>query len=182
MEIAFGFCHCGCGNKTSTATQTSNKHGRTKGQPQKYLKAHHLRLSPVDYLIEDRGFTSPCFIWQLAIGKDGYGIDSIGSRTCGAHRAAYERKYGPLPACEAPDFLQLDHLCRVRLCVNPDHLELVPGLVNHHRGKGVKLTPDIVRQIRAAAGTDTQHGLAERFGVGDMCISCILRRVTWKHI
>lgn len=181
MEIPFGFCHCGCGNKTSIATQTFNKRGRKKGFPQKFIRNHDKRLSGVDYLIEDRGYTSACWIWQRALDKDGYGVDWDG-KLRRAHAMTYERVHGLVPPCEAPLFLQLDHLCRVHPCVNPDHLELVTGLVNHHRGKGVKLNPAIVLEIRAAAGTDTQRGLAKRFGVGDMCISCILRRVTWKHV
>lgn len=45
------------------------------------------------------------------------------------HRIAYELLVGPIP-----DGLQLDHLCRVRNCVNPDHLEPVTGQENMRRG------------------------------------------------
>ena len=182
MEIAFGFCHCGCGNKTNLCTQNSARDGDIKGQPQKFLKGHHLRLSAVDYIAEDRGYKTPCWIWQRAIGKDGYGIGWNGTVTCGAHRVYYERAYGPIPACEPPLYLQLDHLCRVHPCVNPEHLELVTGATNQHRGRTAKLTPALVREIRALAGAGTQRDLARQFGVGEMCISCVVRRVTWKNV
>lgn len=46
----------------------------------------------------------------------------------GAHRVAYELFVGPIP-----DGLELDHLCRVRNCINPDHLEAVTHQVNVER-------------------------------------------------
>lgn len=47
-----------------------------------------------------------------------------------AHRLAYEAVKGPIPAG-----LQIDHLCRVRNCVNPDHLEAVTQQENVRRGR-----------------------------------------------
>ncbi|MEU7240240.1 HNH endonuclease signature motif containing protein [Streptomyces sparsogenes] len=47
-----------------------------------------------------------------------------------AHRFAYETLVGPIP-----EHLQLDHLCRVRHCVNPDHLEPVSSRENTRRGR-----------------------------------------------
>jgi hypothetical protein len=46
-----------------------------------------------------------------------------------AHRVSYEALIGPIPVG-----LQLDHLCRIRSCVNPDHLEPVSASVNAKRG------------------------------------------------
>jgi hypothetical protein len=51
--------------------------------------------------------------------------------TKAAHRLFYEQLVGPIP-----DGLQLDHLCRVRHCVNPDHLEPVTQTANVLRGIG----------------------------------------------
>jgi hypothetical protein len=48
-----------------------------------------------------------------------------------AHRAMYAEHMGPIP-----DGLVLDHLCRVKSCVNPTHLEPVTPLVNFQRGMG----------------------------------------------
>lgn len=49
-----------------------------------------------------------------------------------AHRVYYEARFGPIPAG-----LQLDHLCRNRGCVNPDHLEPVTCRENLMRGHTV---------------------------------------------
>jgi len=54
---------------------------------------------------------------------------SLGSTTQAAHRAFYEALVGTIPS-----ELELDHLCRVRACVNPDHLEPVTRQTNVLRG------------------------------------------------
>jgi len=66
---------------------------------------------------------SGCWLWQRARSDDGYGWASLNDRTYQAHRLIYRLVVG-----EIPDGLVLDHLCRVRHCVNPEHLEPVtPG-------------------------------------------------------
>lgn len=73
--------------------------------------------------------TDSCWLWHGALhagGRTGYGW--TGSEL--AHRFAYESLHGPIP-----DSLTLDHLCRVRLCVNPNHLEPVTIAVNTLRGE-----------------------------------------------
>lgn len=78
---------------------------------------------------------SGCWLWQRAINDKGYGVATIGvwpdRAWRGAHRVVYEELVGPIP-----DGLQLDHLCRVRHCVNPDHLEPVTIEENILRGVG----------------------------------------------
>jgi hypothetical protein len=54
---------------------------------------------------------------------------SVGDAWQGAHRVAYELFKGPIPAG-----MDLDHLCRVRCCCNPDHLEPVTRKENLRRG------------------------------------------------
>lgn len=63
--------------------------------------------------------TGDCWLW-MARRLRGYGKFDLGNTTAMAHRVAYELSVGPIP-----DGLQLDHLCRVRHCVNPAHLEPV---------------------------------------------------------
>lgn len=61
-----------------------------------------------------------CWRWQAA-KTSGYGSFGVGChRTALAHRVAYETLIGPVP-----DGMELDHLCRVRECCNPEHLEPV---------------------------------------------------------
>ena len=71
---------------------------------------------------------SGCWLWTAALDTKGYG--QFGSSPVKrAHRLSYEAIKGPIPAG-----LDLDHLCRVRCCVNPDHLEPVTRRENLMRG------------------------------------------------
>ena len=64
-----------------------------------------------------------CWLWVKSRSHDGYGWASLGNKTHQAHRLVYRLIVG-----EPPEGTHLDHLCRVRHCVNPDHLEPVtPG-------------------------------------------------------
>ena len=70
--------------------------------------------------------TDTCWLWTGATAS-GYGL-FWDERQVRAHRWAYESEVGPIP-----EGLQLDHLCRVPLCVRPDHLEPVTGAENMRR-------------------------------------------------
>jgi hypothetical protein len=74
-----------------------------------------------------------CWEWQRSCRTSGYGQYSTwkdGKRVKNwlAHRYAYEQVVGPIP-----EGLEIDHLCRNRRCVNPDHLEPVTRSVNQQR-------------------------------------------------
>ena len=78
---------------------------------------------------------SGCWEWTGALKPNGYGIFAI-KKNCiqkvfNAHRWIYEYHRGPIP-----EGLTIDHLCRNRKCVNPDHLEAVSLKVNLLRGNG----------------------------------------------
>jgi hypothetical protein len=70
-----------------------------------------------------------CWAWKGAKSSSGYGKFWSGTREMVAHRFGYELLVG-----EIPPGLDLDHLCRVRDCVNPDHLEPVTRQENLRRG------------------------------------------------
>ena len=74
--------------------------------------------------------TEACWLWNAAQSADGYGQFKANRRQVKAHRFAYELLVGPIP-----DGLQLDHLCRIRHCVNPAHLEPVTPKENIRRGR-----------------------------------------------
>lgn len=76
-----------------------------------------------------------CWIWTGGKSSEGYGHFQAGtgnltSRQMQAHQFAFEELIGPVPFG-----LVLDHLCRIRLCVRPDHLEPVTHQVNIARGQ-----------------------------------------------
>lgn len=73
-----------------------------------------------------------CWLFARTITSRGYGLIYYGSRgRILAHRAMYETSNG-----EIPDGLVIDHLCRVRRCINPSHLEVVTHKENILRGTG----------------------------------------------
>ena len=72
---------------------------------------------------------SGCWLWLGNCNPKGYGRFMRQGKTFMAHRASYEVHRGPIP-----EGLQLDHLCRVRCCINPDHLEPVTARENVMRG------------------------------------------------
>lgn len=77
---------------------------------------------------EDRGHSTPCWIWQGALNYKGYGVGHPGGKWSRIHRVTYVEYVGPIP-----DGLQIDHLCRVKACCNPDHLEAVTAGENLRR-------------------------------------------------
>lgn len=94
----------------------------------------------------------PCWIWTGAVlrtaGDTAYGRGTLRLERNGrlrverfAHRAAYRLVVGPIP-----DGAELDHLCRVTLCVNPAHLDAVSHQENVRRGKN-----GVLRHLHAPA-------------------------------
>lgn len=74
--------------------------------------------------------TEDCWLWTGALNHDGYGLFKAYARTEGAHRISYRWAHGPIP-----EGFSIDHLCRTRNCVRPDHLEAVTQAENTARGK-----------------------------------------------
>jgi hypothetical protein len=114
-----------------------------------------------------------CWLWRAGVGTKGYGKFSPVRRiTMSAHRYAYEATHGPL-AIE----LTTDHLCRVRLCVRPDHLEPVTSAENVLRGVGI--TAQRARQTTCIRG----HELVPSTWPGSrrFCPTCRLERERERH-
>ena len=72
---------------------------------------------------------SGCWLWTGALDPKGYSHVTVRGRTTRGHRLSFETHKGPIPAG-----LEIDHLCRTRCCVNPDHLEAVTHAENVARG------------------------------------------------
>ena len=80
-------------------------------------------------LLIDKDRSDGCWLWRGKCLASGYGYLSVEGQTTFAHRVSYEYHVGPIP-----EGLHIDHLCRVRNCVNPEHLEPVTHKENHRRG------------------------------------------------
>ena len=80
----------------------------------------------------EREPNSGCWLWTGTCTPNGYGGTTAYGRKRRAHRLIWFESGN-----STPDGMQLDHLCRVRCCVNPAHLELVTPRTNTLRGIGI---------------------------------------------
>lgn len=173
-----GYCQCGCGVRTRIATRNKANRGHVKGFPIRYLVGHGSRLSPVEYLEKDTGYKSPCWLWQRSLRPNGYGQIPINGTPRYAHIVYFERKHGAVPRGK-----MLDHLCRIRKCVNPDHMEAVSNQANAQRGSRAKLSPDAVRMMRELKKQGASNvGLAKIFGVCASTAHYACSSQTWDNV
>ena len=107
-------CKCGCG--PMVAKNYRRGHGRRRPLRSRFMA----KVAKSD----------GCWMWTGAVATSGYGRIGEGARTLQAHRVAYQLLVGPIP-----EGLHIDHLCRVRLCVRPDHLEPVTQAENNIRAR-----------------------------------------------
>lgn len=157
-----GFCECGCGEKAPLAPQSSARFGWVKGQPLRFVRGHNNRGRAVKldrWETVDGGSSTQCWRWILNTNPvTGYGVAKRYRRQLLAHRLVYEELRGPIP-----DGLELDHLCRNRWCVNPDHLEPVTHQENIRRGANTKLSRDQHQAVLDHPGP--ARVIAEEFGI-----------------
>ncbi len=76
--------------------------------------------------------TKTCWNWTSAFNQKGYGVFNLNGKAVKAHRFAYE-----LLKSKIPKGLTLDHICRNRGCVNPNHLECLTHKENILKGIGL---------------------------------------------
>lgn len=124
-----------------------------------------------------------CILWKGAVSNRGYGLTYRDGRRVSAHREAFRKEYGYLPAL-------VMHKCDTPLCVNPEHLVAgtqsanmkdcaskgrlkLPSKESIRRGDThprTKLTSDLLEHIKPLIGTMSMRALARRFQVDESTI------------
>lgn len=174
--VPYGYCCCGCGERTGIRPDHDRGAGYVAGEPAPWKRAHYRRIDPLtSYVVEDRGYVTSCWTWQRSCNDKGYGLIYWRKKRGYAHRWFYERRHGPIGTTD------LDHLCRVRNCVNPDHLQPVTHAENMQRAKPTKLTMAKAREIRRRRREGTTHlAIAREFGISKGYVWKIIEERTWK--
>lgn len=153
------------------------------------------RLENHSVFLEETG----CFIWNGDRVKAGHGRIHMKEGLKLVHRVSYVLFVGDIPTDKI-----VMHKCDVPNCWNPNHLRVGTQLENikdrdskgrtargvtHARLKGEengasRLNEKQVRAIRKmyAQGNLSQSEIAHLFGIGQMTVSSLVRRKTWKHV
>ena len=175
--VVCGLCQCGCGGRTRVADHNDSAKGWRKGIPLRYLHGHN-RHHPSAMFIPDNWVAehgTGCWIWQRSKTANGYGTCYHDGRRDYAHRVSYLIHKGPLTSD-----LEIDHLCRNRSCVNPNHLEQVTRHVNAHRGIKTKLLAaqivDIRQRVSRGESTAT---ICSDYHIRSGYVSAICRGLRW---
>ncbi len=171
-----GLCQCGCGQMTKIAPQDHNVLGWIKGQPINFIKGHSGGRPRKSYTVDTK---TGCWNSTGHIAKTGYpGHSMIKGKREPFYRVMYIKHKGNIPLG-----MQLDHLCRNRKCVNPEHLDPVTPAENVRRGKSTKLNIEKVKAIRSLTATGlSQHAIAKQFNVSRGAIEAIISGSNWREV
>jgi hypothetical protein len=146
------------------------------------------KVSQIERFWNNVDKSGECWLWTRSVGPAGYG--QLGVWTDGKNKAKYAHRHAyELSKGEIPDGMHVCHTCDNKLCVRPDHLTVGSpydnALDRTRKGRGArKLTPDIVRDIRARLDDPdcVRRRVAEEFGVTPQAISHISSRRTWAWL
>ena len=143
----------------------------------------------IDFVIDDNG----CFICTSHSRNKGYPLSWFNGKKVRLSRFVYEQMHG-----EIPEGHVIRHKCDVRACINPEHLETGTQQENiwdaykrnrmkccvGERNSNAKLTIEKVKEIKVALEnkSDSNYGLARRYGVSDMAIRKIKKGQMWAYV
>lgn len=119
---------------------------------------------------------SGCWLWLHSLNDRGYPYVSYRGETWRAHRLFYTLFKGAIA-----DGMTLDHVCRVRCCVNPDHLEVVTQTENMRRSARAKVNDDLARAIRDEFSRGSKKlVLSRKYGIPRTTILRIIGGQEWR--
>lgn len=140
----------------------------------KYLPKNSLNKFYISY------DPNKCWPWLGQIKKGdrcGYGCYNAShifgfNQKLYAHRLIYTILIGTIDSS-----LELDHLCRNRTCVNPKHLEPVPGIINGKRGEGIGVINDNKTHCPQGHEYNKENTILEKTGIsGNLARRCKICR------
>lgn len=173
-DLRYGYCRCGCGEQTSIPKYGDVSKGWTKGVPLAYCNGHFTRIGK-RYEIDT---ATGCWNWLIGLNPNGYASVRCNNRTRVIYKWLWEILNGPTPTG-----LELDHKCRNRRCINPEHLRLVTHAENMRAGAMTKLKHAQVIEIRRLLAEGVTHrAIAPLFNVEKTAITNISRGHTWRDI
>lgn len=178
-DVPYGFCWCECGEKTAVARWNDRTNSWVGREPKRFRPGHQHRDPALNKVTEeDRGYESPCWIWQGCIEQDGYGRrrNPNGRGKVQVHRYHYEQEYGPVPRD-----IELHHKCEVKSCYRPSHLEPLARKPHSRLARSVKLSVDMAEEIREmhTTGNYTHREIGEIFGVARTTVSNVINGHKW---
>lgn len=140
-------CACGCGEQVNISRSV-------------WRRGHHRKADYPGFKTEDRGYITPCEIWQGTISYQGYPRYERGYGSVLVHRQVYIETSGT-----PPPGMDVHHLCEQTSCIRLDHLHLRSRAdhVRAHRGVSPEKHQAILSAIRS--GGESQAAIARRFGV-----------------
>jgi hypothetical protein len=158
------------------------KQNFTDGDYEEAKKRIQTRIIESDTILSDKVDT-PCHLFQGCL-KEGYGYMRFQNIHFLVHVLAFEAKI----KSKKDEKMVIRHLCDIKHCCNPEHLELGTRRENAldtiKYNKSFKMNEEKVKEIRMLSETTTmtQKEIAKKFDINDVTVSNIVNRKTWKQV